>query len=60
MEDYLEAWIVVIILFIAGLMSAPVVYYAIKIISYMVNRNNLSENRLAFTDIIARFFALLP
>jgi hypothetical protein len=58
MEDYLDAWIVVIILFIAGLISAAIVYYAIKIIGYIANRNNFSENSQAFVDFIAWFFAL--
>ena len=59
MEDYLEAWVVVIILFAAGLISAAIVYYAIQIIGGIITRNTTSEDTQALIGFIAWPFALL-
>jgi hypothetical protein len=59
MEDYLEAWIVVIILFIAGLISAAIVYYTIMLIDKIINPDNPSEDIRSVVNIIAWLFALI-
>jgi hypothetical protein len=43
MQEYFDAWKIVIILFLAGLISAAIVYYAIQIIDYISTRNDPSE-----------------
>ena len=59
MEDYLEAWVVVIILFAAGLISAAIVYYAIQIIGSIITRNTTAEETRPLINFIAWPFALL-
>lgn len=59
MEDYSEAWVVVIILFAAGLISAAIVYYAIQIIGGVITRNTTSEEARSLIGFIAWPFALL-
>lgn len=59
MENYLEAWVVVIILFVAGLISAVIVYYAIRIIAIVIIRNTPSEDAQSLISFIAWPFALL-
>ena len=59
MEDYLKVWVVVIILFAAGLISAVIVYYAIQIIASMIIRNTPSEDTQSLIGFIAWSFALL-
>ena len=59
MENYLEAWVVVIILFAAGLISAAIVYYAIRIIASIIIRDLPSEGTQSLIGFIAWPFALL-
>ena len=59
MEDYLEASVLVIILFIAGLISAIIVYLVMRIISGIITRNNPSENEQSLLDFIAWLLAFL-
>lgn len=59
MENYLEAWVVVIILFAAGLISAAIVYYAIRIIASIIIRDLPSEDTQSLIGFIAWPFALL-
>jgi hypothetical protein len=53
MENYLEAWVVVIILFAAGLISAAIVYYAIRIIASIIIRDLPSEGTQSLIGFIA-------
>lgn len=59
MENYLEAWVVVIILFAAGLISAAIIYYVIRIIASIIIRNLPSEDTQSLIGFIAWPFALL-
>jgi hypothetical protein len=59
MENYLEAWVVVIILFAACLISAAIIYYAIRIIASIIILNLPSEDTQSLIGFIAWPFALL-
>jgi hypothetical protein len=53
MEEYLDAWLIVIILFLAGLLSAIIVYYTVRVIDIILVRNDSIQE----TQSWIRFFA---
>jgi hypothetical protein len=53
MQEYFDAWKIVIILFLAGLISAAIVYYAIQIIDYISTRNDPSEEERSWLRFLA-------
>ena len=59
MEEYLDAWLVVIILFLAGLISATIVYYAVQIIDGMLVRNDSIKETQSWIRFLAWPLALL-
>lgn len=59
MEEYLDAWKIVITLFITGLVTAAIVYYTIQIIDYIVTRNHPSEDTQSWLRFLAGPLALV-